>query len=67
MPEYLLSALAHHSEPSDPVLMEWVKDQIDSVIGLGDLAIVVILGAIVVAIPIMIIASYIMRRVKETR
>ena len=64
MPEYLLSALAHHSEPSDPVLMEWIKQQIDSVIGLGDLAIVVILGAVVVAIPIMILASYVMQRVR---
>lgn len=64
MPAFLLSALAHHGEPGDPVLMEWIKRQIDSVIGLGDLAIVVILGAVVVAIPIGILASYVMQRVR---
>ena len=67
MPAFLLSALAHHGEPGDPVLMEWIKRQIDSVIGLGDLAIVVILGAVVVAIPIGILASYVMQRVRSVR
>lgn len=64
MPEFLLSALAHHSEPSDPVLMEWIKHQIDAILGLGDLAIVVILGAVVVAIPIGILATYALQRVR---
>ncbi len=64
MPPFLLSALAHHSEPGDPVLLQWIKDQIDSVLGLGDLAIVVILGAVVVAIPIGILAAYLMQRVR---
>ena len=67
MPAFLLSALAHHGEPGDPVLMEWIKRQIDSVIGLGDLAIVVILGAVVVAIPIGILASCVMQRVRSVR
>ena len=67
MRAYLLSALAHHSEPGDPVLLEWIKNQIDSVIGLGDLAIVIILGAVVIAIPIMIVASYIMQRLRGAR
>ena len=67
MPVFLLSALAHHGEPGDPILLAWIKDQIDSVIGLGDLAIVVILGAVVVAIPIGILASYVMQRVKGAR
>ncbi len=65
MPAFLLSALAHHGEPGDPVLMEWIKRQIDSVIGLGDLAIVVILGAVVVAIPIGILLTYALQRIRS--
>ena len=67
MPAFLLSALAHHGEPGDPVLLGWIQDQIDAIIGLGDLAIVVILGAVVVAIPIGILASYVMQRVRDVR
>ena len=67
MPSFLLSALSHHSEPGDPVLLGWIQDQIDAIIGLGDLAIVVILGAIVVAIPIGILASYVMQRIRSVR
>lgn len=67
MPAFLLSALAHHGEPGDPVLLGWIQDQIDAIIGLGDLAIVVILGAVVVAIPIGILASYVMQRVRGVR
>ena len=48
----LLSALTHHGEPGDPVLLQWINDQIDAILGLGDFAMVAILGAIVVAIPI---------------
>ena len=64
MPAFLLSALAHHSEPGDPILLGWIKDQIDAVLGLGDLALVIILGAIVIAIPIGILAAYLMQRVR---
>ena len=64
MPVFLLSALAHHSEPGDPILLGWIKDQIDAVLGLGDLALVIILGAIVIAIPIGILAAYLMQRVR---
>lgn len=64
MPAFLLSALAHHSEPGDPILLGWIKDQIDAVLGLGDLALVIILGAIVIVIPIGILAAYLMQRVR---
>ena len=67
MPSFLLSALAHHSEPGDPVLLGWIQDQINAILGLGDLAIVVILGAIVVAIPIGVLAAYAIQRVRSVR
>ncbi len=67
MPSFLLSALAHHGEPGDPVLLGWIQDQINAIVGLGDLAIVVILGAVVVAIPIGILATYLLQRVRSVR
>ena len=30
----LLSVLTHHSEPTDPVLLRWLTDTIDAVLGL---------------------------------
>ncbi len=65
MPIYLLSALAHHSEPGDPVLIGWIMDQIDAILGLGDLAIVVVLGTVVVAIPVGILAAYAIQRLRS--
>ena len=67
MPAFLLSALAHHGEPGDPVILGWIQDQINAIIGLGDLAIVVILGALVVAIPIGILLTYLLQRVRSIR
>lgn len=67
MPALLMSALAHHGEPGDPVLLGWIQDQIDAIIGLGDLAMVVILGAVVVAIPIGILLTYLLQRVRNIR
>ena len=67
MPSFLLSALAHHGEPGDPVLLGWIQDQIDAIIGLGDLSIVAILGAVVVAIPIGILAAYLLQRARSIR
>ena len=67
MPAFLLSALAHHGEPGDPVLLGWIQDQIDAMLGLGDMAIVVILGAVVVAIPIGILLTYLLQRIRNIR
>lgn len=64
---FLLSALAHHGEPGDPVLLEWIKHQIDAMIGLGDWAIVVILGVVIVAIPAGIIGFFALQRVRSWR
>ena len=53
---------AHHGEPGDPVLLGWIKDQIDAILGLSDFALVIGLGAIIIAIPIGILAFFIMQR-----
>ena len=46
-----LSVLAHHSEPSDPVLIRWVLDTFEAVLGYGPLTIVIPVGIGVVAFP----------------
>ena len=57
-----LSLPAHHGEPGDPVLLAWLNDQINAILGLSDFALVMALGAIIVAIPIGILAFFIIQR-----
>jgi hypothetical protein len=47
-----LSVLAHHSEPSDPVLLRWVLDTFEALLGYGPWAIVVPVGLVVVGFPV---------------
>lgn len=42
----------HHSESIDPTLIDWIRHEIDAVLGLGPETIVVGLGALIVAFPI---------------
>ena len=48
----MLTILLHHSEPADPTLLHWIREQIDAILGLGPAAIVLILGALIVAFPV---------------
>ena len=50
-----LAPVAHHSESVDPTLWKWIQHQIDVTSGLSAIAIVIILGIIVVAIPVAVI------------
>ena len=43
----LLSVLVHQGEPGDSVLCDWIKDHIDSILGVGPGVIVVGLGLVV--------------------
>ena len=60
----LLSVLGHHSEPGDPVLIDWMLHLFYSVVNLGPLAIVIVLGVIIVSIPIAIMAAFLSQRAK---
>lgn len=60
----LLSVLGHHSEPGDPVLIDWMLHLFYSVVNLGPLAIVIVLGVIIVFIPIAILAAFLSQRAK---
>ena len=43
---------AHHSEPTDPELLEWLVQGVDGVLGQGPLVVVGVIGFIAVAIPL---------------
>jgi hypothetical protein len=44
--------LLHHSESIDPELMDWIRHEIDAIVGLEPSTIVLVLGAIIVAFPV---------------
>ena len=48
----LLPFLLHHTEPADPTLLQWIRERIDAVLGLGPAPIVLVLGALIAAFPI---------------
>ena len=64
---FLLSALTHHGEPGDPVLLGWINDQIDAILGLGDIAMVVVFGVVILGIPVGIIAFFALQRARSLR
>ncbi|MCH8108836.1 MAG: hypothetical protein IIB15_01775 [Chloroflexi bacterium] len=63
----LLSILAHEGGPGDPVLLEWIKHQIDAVFGLGPAAIVISLSFVVITIPIAIMLVFFFQRMRHSR
>ena len=44
--------------------MEWIKDQIDAVVGIGDSIIVIALAGVILAIPLAIIAAFVLQRAR---
>jgi hypothetical protein len=48
----LLSVLTHHSEPTDPVLLRWLVDTMDAVLGLPPVVVVALIAVVVLAIPL---------------
>lgn len=61
-----LGLLLHHSESVNPTLVEWIKDKIDDIFGLGPATIVVVLGAVTLAFPIGLMALA-LRRSRRAR
>ena len=58
----MLSFLAHHPEAGDPDLLDWIKHQLDSMIGLEPGVIVIGLGLFLVGVPAAILAVYVSQR-----
>ena len=52
--QILSSILLHQGDAADPELIHWLKDQMDEILGLGPWVMVLMMGAIVVAIPVSI-------------
>ena len=61
-PMDLWSMAAHHGEAADPRLLGWIKHLLDQMIGLGPWTVVAGLGFIVVAIPVVVVAIYLIQR-----
>ncbi len=64
---FLLAGLAHHGEPGDPDLLVWIRDQIDAVLGLGATGMVIALGAVIVTVPLAIMAVFLVQRARHGR
>ena len=57
----------HQGEPGDADLLEWIKDLIDSVVGVGPAVIVVALGLVILAIPVAIMVIFWAQRARQRR
>ena len=44
--------LLHHGEAIDPTLIDWIRHEIDSIVGVGPVTIVAVLGVAIVAFPV---------------
>ena len=69
MPEpwtVLQSIAAHHSEPADPDLLEWIKGFLDHLFNLGPWTIVVVLALLIVLMPLAIIGVYLVQQRRQS-
>ncbi len=53
---------AHHSEPTDSELLEWLVHTVDLVLGQGPVVMVVLIGVVVILIPLAIAVLALRRR-----
>ena len=54
---------AHHSEPTDPELLEWLVHAVDGVLGQGPLVVVVVIGVVALGVPLAL-AALALRRLR---
>lgn len=54
---------AHHSEPTDPELLEWLVHAVDGVLGQGPLVVVGVVGVIALGVPLAL-AALALRRLR---
>ena len=54
----LYRLLAHHQEAADPELLEAIMDRIDGIVPLGPVGMIILLIAIVLAVPAFILFLY---------
>ena len=61
----LLAALKHQGGAADPALLEWVKDTLDHLLGLGPWSVIISLGLIIVLVPLIIMLFYTLQLRKD--
>jgi len=61
----LLSVSFHHGEVADPTLLEWIKTRLDDLLNLGPWAVVIILGIVIAAIPVGVVAFYLLQQRRQ--
>jgi hypothetical protein len=58
----LLSVAAHHSDVSDPTLLQWIMVAFTDVVNVAPLVVIIVIAVIVVAMPVAILALAIRAR-----
>ena len=53
--------LAHSGDAADPELLHWIKERLDQLFGSSPWVLVIVMGAIIFAIPIFVIVVYLMQ------
>ena len=62
----LWSIAAHHGEPADPDLLEWIKARLDHLLDVGPWIIVAGLGLLILLIPLSIMAVYLLQQRRQS-
>ena len=57
-----VSSVAAHGGELDIHLLEWIKDLLDDILGLGDWAVVALISAVILVIPVVLLALYLFQR-----
>ena len=66
-PAILLSLALHHGEAADPELLEWIKDLLDQILGLGPWTVVAFVALLIVALPIALVLFYVLQNRRPGR
>ena len=53
--------LAHSGDAADSELLHWIKERLDQLFGSSPWVLVIVMGAIIFAIPIFVIVVYLMQ------
>jgi len=56
------SVVAHQGDAADPELLEWIKDRLDHLLGLGPWAVVALAGLIIVSLPVGLVLLYVAQK-----
>ncbi len=51
---------AHHGEAADPILLAWIKEVLDSLLGLGPWTVIVFLGLLMAGLPLVLATSHLL-------